>query len=148
MTRHEKRIAAEAQEANTATVRPERATEEPRPPGGREFEAVEVTPEGWLVLAPWIPTPEGHWWRPHLDLKLGGRNVHRSCAEHYARAINEAMRERGDEHGRQPVWLSVATLALLRRWERECVELGDLGSTVEVRELLFRDLADALREGQ
>ena len=67
-------------------------TAKQRPPGGHEFEAVQVVPEGWLVLAPWVQTPDGYWWRPHLDLSAGHSGAHGEYAAHYARAINAAMR--------------------------------------------------------
>ena len=67
-------------------------TNKPRPPGGTEFEAAQCDPDGWLVLAPWVQTPDGYWWRPHLDLSPNYSSKHREFAEHYARAINAAMR--------------------------------------------------------
>jgi len=62
-----------------------------RPPGGRFFEAVQVAPEGWLCLAPWIQTPDGSWWRPHIAgcERLG--EVARLWAEDVAYRINAAM---------------------------------------------------------
>jgi hypothetical protein len=72
-----------------------RKTKQPRPPGGTQFEAVQCAPDGWLVLAPWVQTPDGHWWRPHLDLSPGYSGKHQAFAEHYAAAINAAMRGEG-----------------------------------------------------
>ena len=43
-----------------------------------------------------------------------------------------------------PCELRAQTLAVLRRWEIECIELGDRGSTIQVRQLLFEDLANQL----
>lgn len=64
---------------------------EERPPGGRWFEAVRIAPDGWLCLAPWVQTPDGHWWRPHIEGCQNYGEVSRKWAEHMATAINEAM---------------------------------------------------------
>lgn len=64
-----------------------------RPTGGHVFECVRVSPDGWLVLAPWVQTVEGHWWRPHLD----AYGVHqfgddaRIWGEHLAQHINDSF---------------------------------------------------------
>lgn len=68
-------------------------TDKTRPPGGHAFEAVCIQPEGWLVLAPWVQTPDGYWWRPHLELQMRSDGESKRFAEHYARAINVAMTE-------------------------------------------------------
>ena len=62
-----------------------------RPPGGHGFEAVRIAPEGWVCLAPWIQTIEGHWWRPQIAMigGLWGQSAE-AFAEHLAQALNRA----------------------------------------------------------
>lgn len=68
-------------------------SETARPPGGHQFEAVRCDPDGWLCLAPWIQTPEGRWWRPHIEMRgnLYGETA-RDFAEQMALAINAAIK--------------------------------------------------------
>ena len=65
-----------------------------RPPGGHAFEAVQTDYEGWMCLAPWVKTPEGYWYRPHVEANAGrcrGDEARAFC-EHLAAQINAAMR--------------------------------------------------------
>lgn len=61
------------------------------PDGGWTFDAICLPPEGWQVLAPWVRTPEGYWWRPILRAPGWGHDA-RAWAEHLARELNEAAR--------------------------------------------------------
>lgn len=68
-------------------------TSSERPPGGYQFEAVQVSPEGWLCLAPWVQSEEGTWWRPHIaGCERYGDDAKR-WAERMANAINQAMKD-------------------------------------------------------
>ena len=62
-----------------------------RPPGGAAFEAVQVDPEGWLCLAPWIQTHDGYWWRPHIDGCARHGDLSRLWAEEMAKKLNAAI---------------------------------------------------------
>lgn len=63
-----------------------------RPPGGTEFEAVRIAPEGWVVLAPWVTNPDGYWFRPHVAGAEGWSRGAEEWARHIADQINAAMR--------------------------------------------------------
>lgn len=65
---------------------------QPRPPAGQQFEAVQVAPEGWLCLGPWICFPGGYWWRPHIAGCERYGEIAQRWAEQMAREINKAMR--------------------------------------------------------
>ena len=63
-----------------------------RPPIGHTFEAVRLVPEGWVVLTPWITTPDGHWWRLHLSSP-----GHDKEAEQWARHMASQLNKGGDD---------------------------------------------------
>lgn len=58
-------------------------THDRRPPGGHKFEAVYLKPEGWVCLTPRIYTPDGKWYRSHIEA-LGQKQL----AEHIAAQLN------------------------------------------------------------
>jgi hypothetical protein len=64
----------------------------PKPPGGNCFDAVHLMPEGWVVLAPWIRTPDGYWWRPSFSC-AGWTSKAEEWAKSMATEINKAMKE-------------------------------------------------------
>ncbi len=64
-----------------------------RPPGGHEFEAVQIVPDGWCCLTPWIQTPDGYWWRAHIEVCCGYGEKTEHWAKHMAQQINAAMRK-------------------------------------------------------
>lgn len=61
-----------------------------RPPGGSCFEAVQLLPEGWVVLSPWIQTPDGYWWRPQFNCSCWKQDAEQ-WSKHMAEEINKAM---------------------------------------------------------
>ena len=63
----------------------------PRPLGGTCFEAVRMDPEGWTCLAPWVQTPEGAWWRPHVAGCHGWGWESQEWANHMAKVLNAAV---------------------------------------------------------
>jgi hypothetical protein len=57
-----------------------------------KFAACLLMPEGWVVLGPWVETPDGHRWRPHWLPTVGPKygDAAKAEAEHYAREFNKA----------------------------------------------------------
>ena len=69
---------------------------------GDGFDAVFLMPEGWVVLGPWVETPDGHKWRPHWlsSVRPPYGDAAKTEAEHYARQFNLAVARVAAKEGR------------------------------------------------
>lgn len=56
---------------------------------GDQFDAVLLHPEGWVVLSPWVTTPEGHPFRLHITVAPASHDsACREWCEHIAGQLN------------------------------------------------------------
>ena len=54
------------------------------------FEAKFLMPEGWMVLTPWISTPDDYKYRAHILVRGYGREAEVECRR-FADGLNKAI---------------------------------------------------------
>jgi len=56
------------------------------------FEAVNMMPEGWVVLSPLVATPDGYEYREHIREPGRGKDAE-TWARHLAAQLNALLKE-------------------------------------------------------